>query len=438
MPQRSIADVDIVEVIAATPWPLHKDSRTKGGEYHGACPWCGGDGRLYVQREAGADGRGLWRCRQCEKSGDALSWKIEQGGLSFLDAAKALQIGLPRIERRGKPAANSLRVYEHREAEVAAIAPPPHDWTWPARTIIEQAKAYLWSQAGAQALAYLRSRSLTDDTIRAAGFGYWPKDEYREYAAFGLPAKINERTGREEQVWIPRSIVIPWELNGVLWRVNFRRAVPPKPKYDKRAHGPKYIPLPSVESAGNVVYGVDTVQPGKPCLLVEGEFNVWAVRQAAGDLTACVGLGSAYHGRRIAWIAKLGLARPLLVGTDLDLDDDAGESAAAYWIDACAPYAYRCAPASKDWNQMLIDTPDLLRDWIVHGIARYQPEVAPLVVEDELFPDSPPHNPATVVAGEYEYDIDGVRWTLYRNGTDEVVATFDSETQLLAALGIGQ
>ena len=47
---------------------LRKASTTKGGEWHGPCPGCGGDDRFHVWPEQ-KDGGTYW-CRGCNKAGD--------------------------------------------------------------------------------------------------------------------------------------------------------------------------------------------------------------------------------------------------------------------------------------------------------------------------------------------------------------------------------
>lgn len=58
---------------------------TSGGEYAGACPWCGGKDRFRVWPE-----QGRWWCRQCGRKGDAIQYLRERSGLSFVEAKRVL------------------------------------------------------------------------------------------------------------------------------------------------------------------------------------------------------------------------------------------------------------------------------------------------------------------------------------------------------------
>ncbi|MBM3502155.1 MAG: hypothetical protein FJX74_26175, partial [Armatimonadetes bacterium] len=52
--------------------PLVRIAGTRGGEWAGPCPFCGGEDRLHVQP---AYGGGRWFCRQCAPhGGDAIDY----------------------------------------------------------------------------------------------------------------------------------------------------------------------------------------------------------------------------------------------------------------------------------------------------------------------------------------------------------------------------
>src|SRR5262245_11048403 len=79
--------------------------------------------------------------------------------------------------------------------------------------VVEAAITALWGDDGAEALAYVRGRGLTNETIRAAHLGYSPGGRF------------------------PAGIVIPWGRPGA-WRfVNIRRPEGRRPKYLVRPAG---------------------------------------------------------------------------------------------------------------------------------------------------------------------------------------------------------
>ncbi len=64
---------------------LRRTSLSRGGEYHGPCPWCGGTDRFIVW----AQNDRYW-CRQCQKKGDAIQLLRDYHGFSFKKACRRL------------------------------------------------------------------------------------------------------------------------------------------------------------------------------------------------------------------------------------------------------------------------------------------------------------------------------------------------------------
>jgi len=229
------------------------------------------------------------------------------------------------------------------------LASPGTTWQQRAGMLCDETAACLWTTDGARALAWLRARGLTDETIRTAGLGFNPADRHEARALWGF-----EDDGKP--VWIPRGVVIPWTIAGELWRVNVRRAV------RGEDDGPKYI---GPAGSSNGLYGADGFRPGIPAVLVEGELDALTINQTAGELVTAVATGSTHGARRTRWIARLA-ARPLvLVAFDTD---DAGEAAARYWCETL-PNARRWRPYIHDANDMHRGGMDV-RAWIEAGIGR--------------------------------------------------------------------
>ena len=200
------------------------------------------------------------------------------------------------------------------------MSPPCATWQCRAEEIAQEAEEALWAPQGARALAYLHGRGFTDETLRRVGLGYVVSDMHETRAAWGLPAQ-------DKPVWVPRGVAIPWRACDALWRLNVRRL----------AGTPKYI---GPAGSSNGLYGADGLRSGRPVVLVEGEFDALAVAQEAGDLVAAVATGSTCGGRHPRWVRRLAAAPIVLVAYD---DDDAGEAAAAHWLDVL-PSARRLIP----------------------------------------------------------------------------------------------
>ena len=355
--------IDLVRLIGADT-KLQRVSRGKGGgsEYHGPCAFCGGTDRFYVQDAAGDDGGAMWRCRRCEKGGDAIAYVRERPQVGYVEALRLLD--LPEIPHEPQPQPQRQRQAKGGVTMPAMveddIVAPGATWQAFAARLVAYAQQMLWSDEHPRALAYLRSRGLRDDTIRAAGLGYVPTSGGLHVAPQHLGLE------RDKPVWIPRGFVIPWYVDGELWRVNIRQP----------AGEPKYQPLPG---SPNCVYGIDDVQAGQPLVLVEGEINVLTIRQEAGDLVRVVGLGAATHGRRLRWIARMVPARPVLIATDADEPDAhgvaAGDAAATYWLSAL-PYGVRWRPVLKDPSEMH-QAGLSVRGWVEAGLSYAQQRSAP-------------------------------------------------------------
>lgn len=160
------------------------------------------------------------------------------------------------------------------------------------------AQRALWSSPlGNRARAYLRQRGFTDTTIRHAGLGFNAGGRHSPFATWGLPAPPH-RAG----VWLPRGIVIPWYVDGAIWKIAIRRP----------AGTPRYV---TVTGSTNVLYNVDALQPGRVAMLVEGPFDALAVEQAAGDLVASVASGTT-GARHMRWITRLAMCSEVLIALD--------------------------------------------------------------------------------------------------------------------------
>lgn len=314
------------------------------GELAGPCPACGGTDRFLVKPEGGRDGRGIWTCRACcnFEWSDAIGF-VRWRGLAhdFRGACEVLRLDIPDLDAR-------------------PIEPPPPEpceppcAAWQARANDAADAAYdaLWSDAGAKPRAWLAGRGFTEATMNAAGLGYRTADTFDAPEAWGLPVD-------HKRVYTPRGITIPWLIDGALWRLNVRRPL----SAAQIADGEEKYRGPAGHSNG--LYG-GGLELGKkwPVVLVEGEFDALAVRQAAHDLACVVALGSTGGARRVRWLARLALCPLVLIATD---SDPAGEQAAGYWIDALGSTARRWRPYLKDCGEMLQAGMDV-RGWVEAGL----------------------------------------------------------------------
>ena len=74
---------------------LRRVASTRGGEYAGPCPWCGGRDRFRVWPYA--DRPRYW-CRRCNRNGDAIQYLRDRHGLTY--RAACARLGLPLDARQ--------------------------------------------------------------------------------------------------------------------------------------------------------------------------------------------------------------------------------------------------------------------------------------------------------------------------------------------------
>ncbi len=322
----------ILDLLFQSGISVRRVASTHGGEWAGPCPWCGGRDRFRIWPE-----RGRYWCRGCERSGDAIQFLRDLEGLSFREACQ-------RLGQDCAPSEAATRGKVTRPAVLSTAAPSPA-WQEAGRHFVSACARKLWEPAGARALSWLKGRGLNDEAIRRAGLGYNPEDRFDPPGAWGLP-------GDRKRIWLPRGIIIPWEVAGKLWRINIRR-----PAGDPRYIGPA--------GCGVALYRADTLRPGRPAVLLEGELDALTVAQQAGDLVAAVATGSTAGSRRVQWIARLALASAVLAAFDAD---EAGEKAAGWWREQLGAEARRWRPFWEDANAMAQEGADV-RGWIIAGLA---------------------------------------------------------------------
>ena len=355
--------------LAGQATPLKKVAGTNGGEWAGPCPFCGGRDRFRVQPHGPQGGR--WLCRGCTaaKWQDCIEYVKRRDGVHAGEAARRLSfvegsagLDLPTLAScAGEPGSRGAGVKKGSPCHLVTLSPchlvtPPSDlWQAKARAFVGWAQEQLWRPAGSAGLDYLHRRGFSNETILAAGLGYNPRDFYRERAAWGLASSLGA-----PRLWLPPGVVIPWESEGVLWRVNIRLL---EPRYDRAGRLIKYIG-PAGWGGGNPLYDAGRLTPDRPAILVEAELDALTARQTAGDLITAVATGSASGGRHYKWLMRLALPPLVLVSFDAD---KAGDEAARFWTNAL-PNARRWRPFWNDVNQMAQDGVDL-RAWLLARLA---------------------------------------------------------------------
>ncbi len=319
--------LDLAEFIGRDT-PLVRIAGTRGGEWAGPCPFCGGEDRLHVQP---AYGGGRWFCRQCApRGGDAIDYLRRRDHLTFHEALSRLAGLAPH----GQPA---FQTGPRMPIHTPAWREPR--WQRAAQAEVRQAA---WSLNHAPAAepgrAYLAGRGLAPTAWQAWGLGYAP-------------------------AWHPRlktklpAITLPWQAHGALQAVQYRFIFPElaKPeRFSQRKGGERLL------------YGLDLRTGRDTLVLAEGELNavsLWQVLSGRADVLSC-GSQEGLAQRRTRNL--LGGVVEAYRRVFIWLDDLARAAAAVPAIAPATGYAL--------WSEGGLDANDRLRDgsladWLAaHGV----------------------------------------------------------------------
>lgn len=352
--------------IAGRDTELKKVATSNGGEYAGACPFCGGRDRFRVQPYTNP---GRWLCRNCTggKWQDVITYIARRDNLDPHKSGDLREICKRLTGDTPPPTTDHIP----ERPQAPAYAPPADDWQQAAAQAVDQCEAALWEPRNVKALDYLRGRGLTDQTIQRFKLGY---------CATGDP-DIHGRT--IAGLWIPRGIVIPCNVGGEYWYIKIRLlpgvpcrcecgAVLPNPGDCQRCgENNKYRGVKGNRPAA--IFNADAMAGADMALFCEGEFDAMIAHQELNDVLPCVTMGSATNRPDLAtWGRYLLPLRYILAAYDTD---QAGKNGAQ----AMAALSKRVKPVdlpagTKDINEFYQAGGDLWQ-WLADHLARVAPEL---------------------------------------------------------------
>jgi DNA polymerase-1 len=357
-PQISLKEIDLVSLIERETGlryrrPVGKDQVAKG-----PCPWCGGVDRFgIVLAEQPQRFYCGWHGNGCGRRGTAFSFLRLWRDLSEAEACAFLRCVPPDTNMWGSDREWKGGTVPQDEG---APAPPPARWQETGRRLLAWSQQLLWEPRGAPARTYLRQRGLSEETIRRLGLGYLPKAIWSPFPTWGLPAPASN-----QRMFLPVGIVIPYcSSDGILWKLVIRRL-----GGVARARA-RYLTLPGSVAC---LYRAETLAPGRPALVAEGELDVASAEQALGQAlgqVACVGTGGTGGARTAYWLGRLAQAEPVLVAFDRDVEDQ-GERAASSWLQALGGRAMLWLPPAgvHDLNDLLVQRGEEgVRVWVQTGV----------------------------------------------------------------------
>jgi DNA primase len=359
----------------------HVEMRKVGGEWHGACPecGCGPDGPAVSDRfTVKADER--WFCRNCG-NGDTVSFLRKFEHMSCPDAHAAAgkvctSTTCPvndkcRMGNGVAPPQKSRFATPDSMSAVRAAAPfvpgeavsPAEIWQGKAEALVTAAHAALLTSS--EVLAYLADRGLPLGAVVKNRLGWNSAVIYKSRASWGLPESRNPETGKPRKLWIPRGIVIPTYLDGVIHRIRIR-----VPKEDRNAKVPGYV---AVTGSGDDIVSLNPT--ALAFATVEADLDAMLIDWVAGDIVGAVALVSADVKPKKTLATLLDVALCILVATDYDPKENTktgkyenpGGKAALWWL--------KTYPRAKRWPVPIGKDPGdayqagvNVREWIISGL----------------------------------------------------------------------
>jgi len=294
-----------------------------------ACPIHKGDNpnAFHLYGENGRLNR--WHCfTNCptdNNDGNAIDLYMAAEHVDFTAALKDLarQAGLdpdqPTQPDRPAPAQRPAQA----PARIRQTNEPHPQWVDRAEAFVSFGKKTLWSDAGRNALKWLRDeRGLSDTTIMAADLGLNLADVYDSARRWGADD--------DRKIYCSMGVIIPHRIDGRLRFVNVRRPLPGDSlakalgKHVTFAEGEKYA---GPRGGRRGLYGADQMRRMPVALMTEGEFDCLLARQLVGDIADVVTIGGARMKLDVRGAAALLSASVILATYD---DDDTGDKGRAY------------------------------------------------------------------------------------------------------------
>lgn len=250
----------------------------------------------------------FFHCFGCRASGDVIAFLMRLEGRGFMevveDLAQRAGVELPREQRSPRQIAEEQRRRSERQQAIDLNA-----------RVAGLYRRYLHSDAGAEALAYLRRRGIGEEVEEAFQLGYAPASgdvvarrleesgiDLEFAARMGLVARRRQREGYHDRFW--NRLIFPlFGVGGDVVGFGGRLL--------GDGDGPKYVNTPETAfyTKGQALYGLaqaaKTIRSRKEALLVEGNFDVLQLHQA-GFTHAVAPMGTALTAQQVRLLRRFG------------------------------------------------------------------------------------------------------------------------------------
>jgi len=313
---------------------------TRGGEWKGPCPLCGGVDRFMIWPLQGENGR--YKCRQCNIGGDAIQYLRDVRKLSFPEACQYLGRELPagvpyKSRKKAKGPATQSRAPQTPRGGAPVVDPVL--WQSKARTLIDEAAYNLWHYQQDRWLRWLTAeRGLSEETIKAASLGVLLLDRFPEPESWGLVPELKEN-GSVKKLFFPQGHLVPLAEGSEVLRIKFRRF--------KKDEGPRYLLLRGSSPQARVI------NPQSPYFcVIENELDGLVVDQEGSALgIGVIALGSAsIKPGSLAPEILAALKNSFCILISLDFDEAKGAGDRGAWAGGRAAKTWlREFPQARRW-----------------------------------------------------------------------------------------
>ncbi|HEU0244864.1 MAG TPA: DNA primase [Candidatus Limnocylindrales bacterium] len=341
-----------------------------GTTLKGLCPFHGEKTPSFVVTPV----RDTWHCFGCGKHGDIFTFVMERDGLAFPEALAQLagRAGVELDERTKREDARNARLRDVMESAVAFYH-----------------AVLLKSKAGEPALAYLRDRGFTDETIEKHQLGWAPAGWDQLTRQLATKRQVNAGELLEVGLASPRQ-----RGGGVYDRFRERVIFPIR---DQNGHavglggrilgkegeggvdrGPKYLNSPATPlfDKSRTLYLIDraksAIRKTGQAVIVEGYTDALMAHQSGFD-NVVASLGTALTPQQVALVTRY--AKRIALAYDVDA---AGEKAGTFGATALEEVMRQLAPddsgvelddvrvvqlpVGKDPDEVVRDNPDEWRE----------------------------------------------------------------------------
>lgn len=333
---------NILEIVRYCGVEVVKVAATKGGEYAGPCPICGGNDRFRVWPEKNKS-----FCRQCPADDayrDSIQLLKDCKNMTYKEACDFLQIEIKAYKNQPKTVLRKKKV-----TDFTARPNIEPEKLWQEKGIAFVKFCYDELMNNPKQLNYLLSRGITKDTAQRFCLGYNPSIQFRSRKSWGL-----KENGKK--LCLGKGIVIPYFVNNQLVRIRTR--------LDELYNDNRYYILPGSSMAYFNCRSINQLY-GNPYMIIESELDAILIEQEAGDIIHVASIGNSSAKPDELTMQDLNKSEYILNAQDAD---EAGAKVQPWWNEHFKTNRRWPVPEGKDPGEYHQNFKGNLREWIIAGL----------------------------------------------------------------------